>query len=365
MIITYSLAGNIPVRVDVPNKDHPEKTAAETGRPAASPPSDNAGRSKSDSFSPETRIIANEGALPFSSGRADSETSAPIWLHLEAPTHQECKRIAERFSLPLDYLTAALDLNERPRLEHQSDIWFVITRASLQNGVEQPMPFTTCPIAVALTPHALITVCKKKDVVQELLCHENPGTGPVSLEYLMFMLLLRISTTFIEHLRRMEEMVEKIEDTLKASMQNKELLRMLQVEKSLIYLYTALKGNQAVMEKILSNTRLLSELNEQELLKDALIENKQALDMAEIFTNVMGSLSETFGAIVSNNLNKVMKILTGLTIVFIIPTIVAGIYGMNVALPMQDHPHAFVALSLISIVLSLGVLWALRKMNWM
>lgn len=360
MIITYSLAGNTPVRVDAPNKDHPEGTTAETGPLPTLPPLDAAELSKKGPFSPEAQITASENALPFSSGRA-----APVWLHLEAPTLHECRKIAERFSLPLDYLTAALDFNERPRLEYQSGILFVIARASLKNGTKQPMPFATSPIAVTLTPHAVITACKKRNVVQELLCHENPGKGPISLERLVILLLLRISTTFIEHLRLMEEMVEKVEDTLQASMQNRELLRMLQVEKSLIYFYTALKGNQSVMEKIHSNTRLFSELNERELLEDALIENKQALDMAEIFTNIMGSLSETFGAIVSNNLNKVMKILTGLTVVFIIPTIVAGIYGMNVALPMQDHPYAFVALSLICLALSLGVLWALRKMNWM
>lgn len=128
---------------------------------------------------------------------------------------------------------------------------------------------------------------------------------------------------------------------------------------------SALKGNLSVLDKIRNSPLLLAALPEQALLDDVLIENKQATDMAEIYMQIMGSLSDAFGAIVSNNLNKVMKVLTGLTIVFMVPSIIGALYGMNVALPLQDSPFAFAALCVLCLGLSAGVFYILRKMDWM
>ena len=289
----------------------------------------------------------------------------PEWINLENPTPEECAAVSKDHNIPLEHIQAALDISERPRVEHTDELILIVARAPVKDDHNRRVPFSTCPVAVILTPTLVVTVCLKEGIVAELLFRKIRGTGSRLGVRLVLTLLLRISTTFIDHLRLMDDRVSLIEQALQKSMQNQELIKMLHIEKSLIYFMTALKGNHSVMEKISASTTLAASAEERDLLDDVLIENIQATDMAEIFTQIMGSLSDAFGAIVSNNLNKVMKVLTGLTIIFMIPSIVGALYGMNVPLPFQDHPHAFAALCILSLGLAFGGYWLLKKMDWM
>lgn len=311
-----------------------------------------------------TSYSLREG-LPVCIPRAeDGSDSCPEWINLENPDPEECAAVGARYGIPPEHLHAALDYNERPRVEHDGTHLLIVARAPVQNEHSRRVPFSTCPVAVILTPTLVLTVCLKEGLVADLLCRKIRGTGERLGVRLALTLLLRISTTFIEHLRLMDERVEQIEQALQQSMQNRELIRMLHIEKSLIYFLTALKGNHSVMEKIAASPALAASAGERDLLDDVIIENKQATDMAEIFSQIMGSLSDAFGAIVSNNLNKVMKVLTGLTIIFMIPSIIGALYGMNVPLPWQDYPYAFAALCALSVGLSFAGYWILKKMDW-
>ena len=305
------------------------------------------------------------GGLPVCIPQAEGGSdSCPEWINLENPGPEECAAVSEQYGIPLEHLQAALDYNERPRVEHDGTRLLIVARAPVQNDHSRRVPFSTCPVAVILTPTLVLTVCLNEGLVAGLLCRKIRGTGERLGVRLALTLLLRVSTTFIEHLRLMDERVEQIEQALQQSMQNRELIRMLHIEKSLIYFLTALKGNHSVMEKIAASPYLAASAEERDLLDDVIIENKQATDMAEIFTQIMGSLSDAFGAIVSNNLNKVMKLLTGLTLIFMIPSTIGAIFGMNVPLPWQDYPYAFAALCGLSVGLSFAGYWILKKMDW-
>ena len=306
-----------------------------------------------------------EGTPTVLAQSKDGSVPQAAWINLENPTGEECSRISEAHGIPLEHLHAALDFNERPRVEQEGELMLIIARAPFRDDANRRVPFSTSPVAVILTPGLVLTVCLKDDLVAALLCRKLKGAGAQLGTRLVLTLLLRISSTFIEHLRLMDERVGAIEHSLHMSTQNQELINMLHLEKSLIYFLTALKGNSSVMEKIAANAFLAASTEERDLLDDVLIENKQATDMAEIFTQIMGSLSDAFGAIISNNLNKVMKVLTGLTILVMIPSIVGALYGMNVALPGQSSPYAFAALGLICLGLSFGGYWVLKKMDWM
>lgn len=308
-----------------------------------------------------------------------------LWLDLVRPTPEECEQICTLYSIPLEHLRAALDANERPRMEFANNILLIVTRTPLTKPGNPGSTINTCPLAVILTPHIVLTVCLNESIAQTLLCRKILGKGPRLAERLVLTLLLRISTTFIEQLHLMDEHVTHLEQGLVESMRNQGIIQMLHVEKSLIYFLTALKGNQSVLEKIRYGSLLAHGLSpgghpvpgdrnatpltateeERDLLDDVLIENRQATDMAEIYTQIMGSLSDAFEGIVSNNLNKVMKVLTGLTVVVMIPSIIGALYGMNVALPFQENPHAFVGLCAICLGLSFAVFHILRKMDWM
>ncbi|MDL2266936.1 magnesium transporter CorA family protein [Desulfovibrio sp. OttesenSCG-928-G15] len=298
--------------------------------------------------------------------QAFPDAEKPVWLHLTKPTEEECATVSALASIPPEHLHAALDFHERPRAEFDDDIVLVVARASVpQSSLPTTgAPFATCPIAIILTRSLVVTVCLVEQAVENLLNQKLMGKGERREERLVLSLLLRISTTFIKHLQIMNEQLDAMELALHESMHNKELVAMLHLEKGLIFFLTALKGNQAVLDKIRAKPPLPDCPECRALLDDVIIENKQATDMAEIFSQVIGSISDAFASIISNNLNKVMKLLTGLTIVFMIPTIIGGIYGMNVSLPMENEPYAFVGLCGICVTLSIAVFWFLRKKHW-
>lgn len=308
-----------------------------------------------------------QDGIPVAVHISEEGSGRPDWVNLSNPTEEECRKVGEQFRIPMDHLRAALDPNERPRIESGDGTLLMIARVPVRTGDsdDTSVPFRTRPIACILTPEVLVTVCLDehfaKNLLREKIRHMGQRTGPS----LMLKLLFRISTTFIDHLRELDQRVSDIEQTLQKSMHNRELLRMLHIEKTLIYFLTALKSNASVMEKLSANPMLVESAAERDLLEDVLIENKQATDMAAIYTEIMGVIGDGFGAIVSNNLNKVMKILASLTIIFMIPSVIGAIYGMNVALPFQEHRFAFVVLCLFCLLLSLTVYKVLRKLDWL
>ena len=307
----------------------------------------------------------NQGSPACTEFKQGSPLPEEGWINLINPSPEECSFVHESLGIPLEHLRAALDYNERPRLEYASGILLIIARAprvkESENGVNS---FSTSPIAVILRGGLIVTICLT-DMAEVILGHKLQGGNAYPAERLMLNFLMRISTTFIRELQLMDKNVSDIELSLRKSMQNKELIRMLHIEKALIYFLTALKGNQAVLEKLKSSSYPLCSKEDRNLLDDVMIENKQATDMAEIYTQIIGSLGDTFGAIVSNNLNKVMKVLTSLTIVFMVPSIIGSLYGMNVELPLQGNPYAFIALCLLCLGISFVLFYILRKKDWM
>ena len=144
-------------------------------------------------------------------------------------------------------------------------------------------------------------------------------------------------------------------------MRNKELLKMLSLEKSLVYFTTSLKSNELVMEKTMRGKIIKLYEDDEEILEDAIIENKQAIEMSKIYSDILNGTMDAYASIISNNLNGVMKFLTSITIVLAVPTMVSSFWGMNVGLPLQNSPYGFVVMLLISIVLTLLVTWWLKR----
>lgn len=289
----------------------------------------------------------------------------PVWVNLVHPTHDECAAVSERYAIPKGYLEAAFDANERPRVEKNGACFLILTRVPFRHDPARRVSHSTCPIATIVTRDALVTVCLKDKIVHNLLSGDILGSGAHITVRLALTLLLRASSGFITQLHVMDEEVGAMERALKESMRNQVLIKMLHLEKSLIYFQTALKANHSVMEKLQSATSLATTPEDAMLLDDVLIENKQATDMAEIYTQIMGSLSNAFGAIVSNNLNKVMRVLAGLAVVFMVPTIIGALYGMNVPLPFADSPYAFAGLCIAGLGISFAVFHLLKKKGWM
>ena len=163
------------------------------------------------------------------------------------------------------------------------------------------------------------------------------------------------------NLKQINKETEIAEYILKNSMKNKELLKMLSLEKGLVYFTTSLKSNELVMEKTLKGKIIKLYDEDEDILEDAIIENRQAIEMAKIYSDILNGTMEAYASIISNNLNTVMKTLTSITIVLAVPTMISSFWGMNVQIPFQNNPFGFVIMIFVSVVLTLLVTWLLKK----
>ncbi len=292
---------------------------------------------------------------------------SPDWLDLAAPTEAELAFVRERYQLPPWFLSDSLDPRERPRLDQDGEALLLVIRLSIKTKGPGGAVFNTVPVGLILAKDVFITVCAHPELVAD---HARPLYGRErdwSRNRLAFALLLVAGTGFMDNLESMEDEAGQWESRLRQSPRNEEILAILGLEKSLINVATALKSNYALMEKFTRPDRsffLALTQEERDLLDDAMTENQEAIFMADIFSQVLASLSDAFGSIISNNLNKTMKFLAGVTIVLMLPTLVAGLYGMNVPLPGAEYRGAFLMVCALCLALVLAVSLLFAKKKW-
>lgn len=328
------------------------------------------------------QISENHGAsleftrLPQMPENPTANENGSLWINLEDPDPAELKYVADLFMIPDDFLLDSLDPAERPRAARAEKATLIIARASYHpesNPASQSddaekaraeQNYPTVPIGIVLTPSALVTVCRVPGLVSETLGNKAPGGGRPHT-CIALRLLEKISTRFMKHLEKLDALSNQIEEAMQRSTRNEDLKRILQLEKTLVYFLNALKANALVLEKLLGTTGYIWEEAEREHLTDALIECRQAVEMGEIFTQIIANMSDIYASMISNNMNFVMKFLTAITLILMAPTIVVGLYGMNVPLPFQEEAWA---LPLI-IMATLAICWLLwrylLKKHWM
>ena len=268
------------------------------------------------------------------------------WISMTAPTHQEIKEISHICHIEEDVLRAALDEEERARIETEDDYTLIIVDIPAvekeQVDKQEKDRYITMPLAIISIKDVIITVCL---VDTPVLTHIKSGRmkGFYTYKKTRFILQIfyRVATLFLQNLRSINRQSELIEDRLHVSQKNKELFELLELQKSLVYFTTSLRSNESVFEKMLRNEKVKRYPDDEDLLEDVIIENKQAMEMANIYSGILGGMVDTFASVISNNLNIVMKFLATVTIVMAIPTMVASFYGMNVPLPGSHHPYGF------------------------
>ncbi|MDR1312466.1 MAG: magnesium transporter CorA family protein [Deltaproteobacteria bacterium] len=295
-----------------------------------------------------------------------AEEGEAQFFDLQRPDAAEIRALSDSLGVPLHFLSDPMDPKERPRIEQEGLFTLVILRVPVsgETGIEKwpaavkgrKHSSSTAPLGIILSKESLITVSPRKGLVQELLGRLTRKPRPVDPVTAAFKLFIESASDFINQLERLEELTDRAELTLSRAQQNEEIMALLAVDKILIHYSVALKSNRNIMEKLMDPHILQLAPEEADLLERALTENQQAIYMAEIFGQVLGSISDAFGTIISNNLNKVMKFLTGITIILMLPTFIVGSYGMNVSLPFERHPAAFWIIFALCL-LSCGALW--------
>lgn len=277
------------------------------------------------------------------------------WINMIKPNSKEIHEIATKFNIDPLSISYALDRDESSRIEIEDEYVTVLIDIPVDESDEQSNHYTTLPLGIILTNETIITIF---DTECKILNHfikgkvKNFSTNKKSR--FLFQILKINAWYFLQYLRQIDKLTNEIEQEVYSSVKNKELLQLLQLEKSLIYFSTSLKGNEMVLKKVLKSNNIPKFEDDEDLLSDVIIDNKQALEMAQIYANILSRIMDAFSSIISNNQNSAMFILTAITLVMSVFTIISGIFGMNVlGIPFAVHPNGFFIILGISSILAL------------
>lgn len=274
------------------------------------------------------------------------------WVKVTNPTAEELDVLKERFDVPLYFIHDAEDNEERPRVDHDAG-WMLVFIRMPGKRIEDDgeTVFSTSPLAVLIRDDVFITVSYyDNEVLDDFISWSRRRRmtntkGPD----LLLSLMLSTSVWYLKYLKQMNTMMNEAEDRLEQKMDNDELMRTMGLGKYLIYFITSLKGNSTVLARL--KMRLRSLPHDQDLLEDVEIETQQALDTASIYNDILDRLQEAYSSVIGNNLNRIMKTLTVVTILLMIPTVIAGYYGMNVPNGMENWPFGYPLAVILSLVL--------------
>jgi magnesium transporter len=276
------------------------------------------------------------------------------WIKLVAPTEEEIRYIANHLDIPIDSIKDALDDEERSRIEKEDNhVLIIVDIPIITHDEVDGAIYETIPIGMIITNTCFITVCLQENpIFEEFTKNKIKNFYTFMKTRFALQMLYMISTYYLRYLKQINRKTSQIEKALHQSMKNKELFSLLSMEKSLVYFMTSLKANNIVMERLMRLNYLRMYEDDQDLLQDVIIENKQAIEMTEVYSSILSGMMDAFASVISNNVNIVMKFLTAITIVLSLPTMVASFYGMNVPIPYQHSPYSFVIAMFISVLLS-------------
>ncbi len=284
------------------------------------------------------------------------------WIDVVNPDENEINYLMSRFSLEPDFLRAALDEEESPRIECEDGKTLVIIDTPVAEKNDDGIIYLTMPVGILVAQNHVITVSLKENpIIAEFADGVVKNVQTELKTQFILLIMLRVATRFLHHLKQIDKISILLERQLRKSMKNKELIQLLDLQKSLVYFSTSLKSDETTLEKMMRGRYIRLYEEDQDLLEDVLIEIKQAVEMSSIYLNILSGTMDAFASVISNNLNIVMKVLASVTIVISIPNIIAGFYGMNVkGLPLAQF---FWFPVILSLVLMAGVGYILRKKN--
>ncbi len=287
------------------------------------------------------------------------------WVNLVNPSENEIKRVCESINIQEDFIRDALDYEEKARIDTEEDdntILFVIDVPIIEKSEDNDI-YTTMPLGmIVVRDDFFITVSLRKNkVIEDFEKRKIKNFQTYKKTRFIFQIFYLNASYFLNYLKQINKETEIAEYILKNSMKNKELLKLLSLEKGLVYFATSLKSNEIVMEKTMRGKIVKLYDDDEDILEDAIIENRQAIEMAQIYTNILNGTMDAYASIISNNLNGVMKFLTSITIVLAIPTMISSFWGMNVQLPFENSPMGFIIMVLIAVILTLVVTWWLKR----
>ncbi|HOX31220.1 MAG TPA: magnesium transporter CorA family protein [Spirochaetales bacterium] len=279
--------------------------------------------------------------------------AADTWIDIRGATPEELAWLERECKVNPEHLADIMDLDEQARIEKEDEYTLLILRLPVYDA-RLELPYYTVPLGVLLFPDRIVTICQTDcELLGELSSGRAKHLDPANKAAFLLHILGRAAIVYLRYLKDINRRTAAIERELQRSVKNHELTLLLAFEKSLVFFTTSLKSNEILLEKLQATRALRFKEDEAELLEDVLTDNKQAIEMANIYSDILSGMMDAFASVISNNLNMQMKRLTVISIVLMIPTLVVSMFGMNVRVPLEDRPGAFYIISAICVLAGL------------
>lgn len=291
---------------------------------------------------------------------AIDKPEAGSWINVLPPFKQEeFTDLSETLEIPIDFLSDSLDIDEKSRYEIEDNVKLIVIKTPTENNSfnESDAYYITIPICIILTHHQIVTVNSFENGAIKKFLNTFQNRHPDKRSMMVLKIFEKVVTNFMEYLKEINHRRNLLEQKLYDANRNEELLELVRIQKSLVYFVTALRSNELLMAKIERTNILQLNEDEKEFLQDLIVDNSQALEMANIYTNILSSTLDAFASIIANNQNEVLKKLTTLTLVLTIPVLIASIYGMNTPIPYKNSPYTFWLPVIISLIILAVVSW--------
>lgn len=298
--------------------------------------------------------------------REISRIEKGCWINLVSPTLQEINTLCHSIKISDEFIRYPLDQEEKARIDIEDDQILIIEDIPIYEAPDNSSDeaFSTIPLGMLVVrDDYFITICTRENpIIREFIDCKIRGFFTYKKTRFILQILYRTATYYLTYLKSINRETDKTEDNLQKTMRNEELIKLLSLQKSLVYFTTSLKSNEIVMEKLLRGNVIKMYDEDEDILEDAIVENKQAIEMGSIYRDILSGTMDAYASVISNNLNIVMKFLSAITIVLSVPTIIAGLWGMNVInLPFSDSPFGFWIIIGLAFVISIGSLFYMKK----
>lgn len=289
---------------------------------------------------------------------------SPYWINTVCPTALDKKYLLDELQIPEAFYNDIEDIDERPRIEYEQGWYLILIRIPYKSS-DPKLPFSTAPLGFIFNATTFVSICfEENELLTDFITYTQRKQLTIANHFdLVLKLLLSSSVWFLKYLKQINQSIKLAENNLEQSIRNEDLQTLLQLEKCLVYFITSIKGNDNVFRRI-KNIKEQQAFFDPELLEDVDIELRQAEEMANIYSNILAGMMDAYASVISNNLNVIMKRLTSISIILMIPTVIASFYGMNVPNSLEQNPYGLVLLILLSGLISTMGVYLFKKKNF-
>lgn len=295
----------------------------------------------------------------------ENKVTDGVWVQMIQPTLEECEKIADLVNVDIEDLQAALDEEESSRIELQDGYTLILVDIPTTEIRHEKQTYTTIPLGIILSQDVIVTVCTDDTpVLQNFIDNRVREFSTKKRLRFVYQILYNTASNYQMNLRVIDKKRTEIEERIGRNTEDVDLIDLHELESTLVYFATSLRANGVVLDRLTRYKRLEQYPEDKELLGDVIVENRQAIEMTSIYRDIINGTRELMSSVIDNRLNNAMKYLTSITIVMAIPTVISGIYGMNVDekwMPFADTPHGFLIICVLTLLICIITMLFLRK----